>query len=493
MLDDDKRTPTSIEQTQLEEEVAAIFQAFWEHAEQDSSNSPALARQKHTAYLLGALGALPAGYCSLDSAQPWVTFWACQGLHLLGYDFKQSEHPNNVIRFLRSCQHPTGGFCGGPAQLPHLAPTYAAIAALVTIGTEEALEVVDRPALRHFLLRMCVPAHRAGGMTVHEGGEIDIRACYLAIASAYLAGLDVQEVAKEGSVVSYICRCQTHEGGLGGEPGNEAHGGYTYCGLAALMLLQQGAALNAPAVAAAATQRQAWLEGGFSGRTNKLADGCYSFWQGALFPMLQELGPLRPRMPNWACQAEARLSVPSLPEAMRCPSSLCEIQRKDSNDPGTRHDEGFGTHSNLVGVSMSAAAASSDLHPESLLERLSSHAAHDSSDRPSLGLCKPAKPPENDLGNHTSQRQLLFDARALQAWILVACQDRKGLRDKPGKRADFYHTCYCLSGLASCQAYCKKVLGDGETNWLLATDPLVNVGPAKLQRAQAFFASRPVR
>ncbi len=34
---------------------------------------------------------------------------------------------------------------------------------------------------------------------------------------------------------------QTHEGGLGGEPGNEAHGGYTYCGLAALCILNRTA------------------------------------------------------------------------------------------------------------------------------------------------------------------------------------------------------------------------------------------------------------
>ena len=27
------------------------------------------------------------------------------------------------------------------------------------------------------------------------------------------------------------------------------------------------------------------------GRTNKLVDGCYSFWQGGLFPLLQRLGP----------------------------------------------------------------------------------------------------------------------------------------------------------------------------------------------------------
>ena len=28
------------------------------------------------------------------------------------------------------------------------------------------------------------------------------------------------------------------------------------------------------------------------GRTNKLVDGCYSYWQGALFPLLQQLWPL---------------------------------------------------------------------------------------------------------------------------------------------------------------------------------------------------------
>ena len=32
-------------------------------------------------------------------------------------------------------------------------------------------------------------------------------------------------------------RCQTYEGGFGGCPGMEAHGGYSFCGLAALILL----------------------------------------------------------------------------------------------------------------------------------------------------------------------------------------------------------------------------------------------------------------
>lgn len=33
-------------------------------------------------------------------------------------------------------------------------------------------------------------------------------------------------------------------------------------------------------------QRQMKLEGGFQGRTNKLVDGCYSFWQGGTFGVL---------------------------------------------------------------------------------------------------------------------------------------------------------------------------------------------------------------
>lgn len=31
------------------------------------------------------------------------------------------------------------------------------------------------------------------------------------------------------------------------------------------------------------------FEGGFQGRTNKLVDGCYSFWQGGAFPLINEL------------------------------------------------------------------------------------------------------------------------------------------------------------------------------------------------------------
>ena len=61
------------------------------------------------------------------------------------------------------------------------------------------------------------------------------------------------------------------------------------------------------------------------GRTNKLVDGCYSYWQGALLPLLHQLGPqllqqmgLPASMPEVTPELAAELAkepivVPSFP------------------------------------------------------------------------------------------------------------------------------------------------------------------------------------
>ena len=74
-----------------------------------------------------------------------------------------------MIRFLRSCQAASGGFGGGPLQLPHLAPTYAATAALVSLGGAEALDAVDRAAMLDFICRLAVPPEHGGGFRVCQG------------------------------------------------------------------------------------------------------------------------------------------------------------------------------------------------------------------------------------------------------------------------------------------------------------------------------------
>ena len=93
-------------------------------------------------------------------------------------------------------------------------------------------------------------------------------------------------------MAEYLLSCQTYEGGFGGEPFNEAHGGYNFCALAALLILGQGASCDLGGQKRWLLRMQTQLEGGFRGRTNKLVDACYSFWQGGAFSVLRliELG-----------------------------------------------------------------------------------------------------------------------------------------------------------------------------------------------------------
>lgn len=218
------------------------------------------------------------------------------------------------------------------------------------------------------------------------GSEVDVRVTYCVISIASLFGILTEELAR--GVVEYVVACQTYEGGFGGEPGNEAHGGYAFCAVATLSVLESVHRMaDLPAFVHWLTNRQMPFEGGYQGRTNKLVDGCYSFWQGALPALISD----------------------------------------------ALEDE-FG------------------------------HAGYQ---------C------------HQAQ---------LQQYILLCCQQIEGgLRDKPGKPRDHYHSCYCLSGLSVAQHGAGKsepaVFGDA-SNLLVATHPAYNISRAKAEFALAYFKAK---
>lgn len=133
------------------------------------------------------------------------------------------------------CRSPSGGFAGGPGQFPHLAPTYAAVNSLCIIGTERAYEAIDKESLINFLWSVRVPD---GSFQMHVGGEVDVRGTYCAISCAKLVNIS-EEIEKElfKNTVEWVVSCQTYEGGFGGAPDLEAHGGYAFCGIASLVML----------------------------------------------------------------------------------------------------------------------------------------------------------------------------------------------------------------------------------------------------------------
>lgn len=301
---DDENTPTvsSEEQIKVEKSVERLFNVFFKTAELDPE-APVLLTDLHIAFLRQYLTHLPTSYQCLDASRPWLCYWIIHSLVLLKCSLSQ-EDVSHIAQFLNRCQSESGGFGGGPGQLPHLAPTYAAVNALCSLGTPEAYNVINREKLKKFLWSV---RDVNGAFSMHVGGEVDIRGLYCALSVARLTNIYSDDLFDKSA--QWIVSCQTYEGGFSGFPGMEAHGGYAFCGIAALTLLGREHLCDIRALLRWTVNRQMKYEGGFQGRTNKLVDGCYSFWQGGALPLLHRIlcnqGDDSLRLDHWLFQSRA--------------------------------------------------------------------------------------------------------------------------------------------------------------------------------------------
>lgn len=200
---------------------------------------------------------LSEGFECLDASRPWLVYWIIHSLELLNVSI-EGQQKTDIIHFLAKCQNKDGGFAGGPGQLSHLAPTYAAVNALVILGGPEAYQSINRQTLSNWMNQL---RQEDGSFIMHIGGEVDIRGVYCALSAAKLTNIYSEELFK--NTARWVLKCQTYEGGFGGVPGMEAHGGYSFCGLASLMLLGKAQLCNVEAMLKWAANRQMRVEGGF--------------------------------------------------------------------------------------------------------------------------------------------------------------------------------------------------------------------------------------
>ena len=389
------------------------------------SSRTELVREKHVMYLRAALAGLGSGFVTLDSSRPWICYWVTHALHLLDSD--AVDMFPNLIRTLSLMQNTsTGGFGGNISQESHCAPTYAAVLCLCTVGTKQAFDIINRTKLYDFFLSLKVwmkgSSRGYAGFRMHADGEIDVRGTYTVLAVARLLNILTPELVD--GVADFILACATYEGGFGGEPGNEAHGGYNFCALAGLLILGETeySRIDLDAQEHWLMRRQMQIEGGFQGRTNKLVDACYSFWQGAsasIVSIMRAKGTDISDLVKWRQQ-----------------------QRQESDTQGSYY-----------------------------LSKV-----------------------------RDSDGKLSFNQKKLQKYIIRCGQsDNGGLRDKPGKSRDYYHSCYALSGLSIAQwssdtdtndfnvAY---VYGD-VSNVVLPTSVAYNIGLDRLHAAYQYFHETP--
>ncbi|RHZ89892.1 hypothetical protein Glove_9g99 [Diversispora epigaea] len=266
-------------------------------------------RSKTIQYFKRCLDLLPNNYTSNDTHRMTLTFFALSGLDLLGvleteipkerrdqwvnWIYAQQILPdeNNPEINEKICGFRGSPFSGLPfnpngsrvSNLPfdaaNLAMTYTALACLLILGDD--LSRVDRHAIINALKYL---QKENGSFTqTYLGMECDMRFIYCACVISYIlndfSGINVEKA------VDYIKKSQSYDYGVGQGPGEESHGGSTYCAISSLYLLNR---LDEGLLSK--NQTIFWLLSrqitGFQGRANKPPDTCYSFWIGASLKIL---------------------------------------------------------------------------------------------------------------------------------------------------------------------------------------------------------------
>lgn len=267
------------------DDVIAKCDSLYEEAHEE----PRLDRDQLKKYLEAAFSNdFPPQMVALDASQPWILYWTANSLKVLNDEYLGNNWKRRICEKLFSICELGGPFGGGVGQLPHLASTYAAINAIALCDNVDGYwDRINEKAIYDWLLSLKQPD---GGFKTCQGvGESDTRGVYCAMSIASMLNIMTDELC--GGVVDFLVRCQNYEGGFGGCPQvDEAHGGYTFCAVASLAILDSLETIDCSKVMQWCSQRQNEPEKGLSGRTNKLVDGCYSFWVGGTAAILELYG-----------------------------------------------------------------------------------------------------------------------------------------------------------------------------------------------------------
>ena len=123
----------------------------------DEEDECELVTKKHALFQYSGLKKLSRGMIGNDSGQPWFLFWLTNALEVCNQNLMNldDDMKTKCCAYLRTCHNSVeGGFAGAPGMQTHVASTYAAVMAIVNVGTKEAYDIIDRPKMRAYLNRI---------------------------------------------------------------------------------------------------------------------------------------------------------------------------------------------------------------------------------------------------------------------------------------------------------------------------------------------------
>ncbi|CAI8492528.1 unnamed protein product [Hanseniaspora opuntiae] len=285
-------------------------------------------------YFLISNNKLPVGFKSMNAISPWILYWLICSLMTLkdppvsmgpGMTLEKimSKIKEETLLKLRKFQYNIStqlendndeplhsGFSGAFMQIPHLAPTFASV---LTLKLTNNLDQFDFTDIKQWFMDLMSKDKRTGAYELKTStpiGEFDARAFYCLLVSARLCQIDLGLEYLE-TIWDMLINSQSDlEGGLNGhDKDQESHGAYAFCTLSSIIIvLDQLRVLkpekyknkrlhdfiNIDKFIDWLAHRQDAVNGGLSGRHNKLVDGCYAYWVGACGSILKIYGYINP-------------------------------------------------------------------------------------------------------------------------------------------------------------------------------------------------------
>uniref|UniRef100_A0A8C5VLJ3 Geranylgeranyl transferase type-2 subunit beta n=1 Tax=Microcebus murinus TaxID=30608 RepID=A0A8C5VLJ3_MICMU len=188
-------------------------------------------------------------YCMSEYLRMSGIYWRLTVMDLMG----QLHHMNReeILTFIKSCQHECGGIHGSIGHDPHLLYTLSAVQILTLY---DSINVIDVNKVVEYAQSLQKEDGSFAG-DIWCPGEIDTRLSFCAVATlALLEKLDAINVEK---AIEFVSSCMNFDGGFGCRPDSESHSGQLH-------------QVNSDLLS--------WWLCGLNGRPEKLPDVCYSWW-----------------------------------------------------------------------------------------------------------------------------------------------------------------------------------------------------------------------
>lgn len=265
-----------------------------------------LEKEKLFRFIDRGLGILPERFVKQESNRLTIVYFGLSSLDVLSSLDRVDDLRDAIIDFVYSLQvlpdksqDPPNmarcGFRGSPLigcpwnpkcedtpalkhDYAHIANTYVALCILKMLGDD--LSRVNREGIMAGL--RAIQGSDGSFRAMECGSESDLR--FVFCAAAVCAILNDWSGFDKELAYSFVVKCRSWDNGFGQGPEQEAHGGSTYCAIAALTLMGKLDSLeNKESLIRWLLERQI---SGFQGRVEKVADTCYSWWVGAALAML---------------------------------------------------------------------------------------------------------------------------------------------------------------------------------------------------------------